>query len=112
MTDGADFQRRSSQEGRQANEIAGQVLAGAGFTISRRNFRLPDIGITANYIALDLLGDEWLFDVAGSFTSADTARRARQSQVGDQDDSLDGRGWMHCSRRQGQLDPSRTGRRR
>ena len=69
MTESADFQARATKEGRQTQEIAGQVITGAGFEIAARNKRLPDCGLTANYIATDKEGEEWIFDTSGSYTS-------------------------------------------
>jgi len=69
VTETADFQARATKEGRQTQEIAGQVITGAGFKITARNKQLSDCGITANYIAVDKEGDDWIFDISGSYTS-------------------------------------------
>jgi hypothetical protein len=71
MSDPAAFQRRSTAEGRTVQEIAGSVLTGAGFENLRRNTKLSDCGVTANYIATDQHGDDWIFDVSGAFTAKD-----------------------------------------
>lgn len=64
------FQARSTDEGAQAQKMAGQVLSGAGFKIEARNKRLTDCGLTINFVGVDKRGDDWLFDVSGAFTSS------------------------------------------
>jgi hypothetical protein len=68
VTTADNFQARARKEGKQAQEIAGQVLQGAGFKVLRRNHTL-DVGVEVNYIAEDQRGAEWYFDVSGAFTS-------------------------------------------
>jgi hypothetical protein len=65
----SEFQSRSRREGAQAQEMAAQVLTGAGFDVVARNQRRVDCGITINVVANDAVGGEWLFDVSGAFTS-------------------------------------------
>jgi hypothetical protein len=69
VTTADNFQARARKEGKQAQEIAGQVLQGAGFKILRRNHKLKDVGVEVNYIAADRHGTEWYFDVSGALTS-------------------------------------------
>ena len=68
--DDADFQARASKEGKAAQALAEDVLTQAGFTWLAKNPRLPGLGMTMNFRALDDNGDEWLFDVSGAFSSA------------------------------------------
>lgn len=65
-----DFQRRSTEEGRQVQAMAAKVLRGSGFTNLRGNRRLAALGVTVNFIGEDCRGSEWYFDVSGAFTSA------------------------------------------
>jgi hypothetical protein len=65
----ADFQSRSSLEGRHAQESAEMVLNGCGFKSIRKNVKIPPVGITMNFVAEDSQGNTWYFDVSGSFTS-------------------------------------------
>lgn len=64
-----DFQARAGREGRKAQEIAVSVLEGAGFTVLKRNQVEAASGATVNIVAGDVSGDEWFFDVSGSFSS-------------------------------------------
>lgn len=66
---GAVFQSRSKEEGEQAQQMATQVLKGAGFGVVARNKKVGECGITMNVVATDKAGSEWLFDVSGAFTS-------------------------------------------
>ena len=70
MTVDDDFQRRSTQEGRQVQEIAQKVLTSSGFCDLRPNEVLRDLGVTVNFIAADKGNRDWYFDVSGAFTSA------------------------------------------
>jgi hypothetical protein len=69
VTTADSFQARARKEGKQAQEIAGQVLEGADFKILSRNHKLKDVGVEVNYVAADRQGAEWYFDVSGAFTS-------------------------------------------
>jgi hypothetical protein len=69
VTSADDFQARARREGKQAQEIAGQVLRGAGFEVLNRNHELKDVGVVVNCIAMDRQDAEWYFDVSGAFTS-------------------------------------------
>lgn len=64
-----DFQKRSTEEGRFAQEMAGRVLSGAGFEIHDQNKKLTNLGVTVNFICADQQGQEWLFDVSGAVSS-------------------------------------------
>jgi DNA modification methylase len=63
-----DFQARGVREGRRARELARWALEESGFEILGENKRI-DAGVEVNFIAVDLAGREWLFDVSGAFTS-------------------------------------------
>lgn len=69
MPDDEDFQRRSSEEGRVAQDIAQRVIKAAGFEVTGRNEVQREVGVTVNFKAIDQGGSEWFFDVSGSFTS-------------------------------------------
>lgn len=69
MPDDEDFQRRSSEEGRVAQDIAQRVIKAAGFEVTGRNEVEREVGVTVNFKAIDQGGSEWFFDVSGSFTS-------------------------------------------
>jgi DNA modification methylase len=63
------FQARASREGKAAQAIAEGVLEDAGFTIIGRNARLRGLGLTVNFVANDVDGIPWYFDVSGAFTT-------------------------------------------
>lgn len=67
MTD--RFQTRSSEEGRIAQDMAHRVLTGVGFRVEQTNWRIPDVGLTVNIVAVDSQQGRWFFDVSGAFTS-------------------------------------------
>lgn len=64
-----DFQARGVREGRQAKEIALDLLKEAGFVNIKENQRLPG-GVEVNFVAEDQRGGNWFFDVSGAFTSS------------------------------------------
>jgi site-specific DNA-methyltransferase (adenine-specific) len=64
-----DFQRRATQEGKAAQKLARQVLEEAGFNIQEENQRIPKTGVVVNFVAEDVDGVTWFFDVSGAFTS-------------------------------------------
>jgi site-specific DNA-methyltransferase (adenine-specific) len=64
-----DFQARASKEGKVAQAIAEDLLLDAGFKITHRNSRQRGLGVTVNFVALDLDGVPWYFDVSGAFTT-------------------------------------------
>jgi hypothetical protein len=69
-TGGTDFQHRSTEEGRAAQDIAERVVSGAGFVNVQRNTRFQDLGVTVNIRADDSSGETWHFDVSGAFTTS------------------------------------------
>lgn len=67
--DSEDSQSRAVREGRRAKEIARAVLSDCGFTDIVEDHRLRN-GVEVNFVATDVKGHKWLFDVSGAFTSA------------------------------------------
>jgi modification methylase len=66
---GDDSEARAVQQGRQAKDVAGILLASCGFVDIRPDVKLSDLGIELSFLALDRAGHEWAFDVSGGFTS-------------------------------------------
>jgi len=56
-------------EGKSASRLAEEVVTAAGFTITARKQRVRGTGATVSLVATDALGTQWLFDIAGLFTS-------------------------------------------
>jgi DNA modification methylase len=52
-----------------AHQWARETLDASGFTIVKENYRVPRAGVIVSFRATDAAGAEWLFDVAGPFTS-------------------------------------------
>ncbi len=52
-----------------AHQLARGVLEASGFSILSENYRVPKAGLSVSFRATDVTGAEWLFDVAGPFTS-------------------------------------------
>ncbi|HUR78361.1 MAG TPA: site-specific DNA-methyltransferase [Acidimicrobiales bacterium] len=52
-----------------AHHLAHKGLADAGFTITKENYRVPRAGVVVDFRAVDGRGRDWLFYVAGPFTS-------------------------------------------
>jgi site-specific DNA-methyltransferase (adenine-specific) len=63
------FQARATREGKTAQGIALRVIAEAGFTIVKRDFKVRGTGVTINALAEDAEGQAWWFDVTGAFTT-------------------------------------------
>jgi DNA modification methylase len=68
--DGEDFQARAVREGRQAKDLAGQLLKSCEFKNIRANVKVAGLGIELNFVATDHVGNDWAFDVSGAFTSS------------------------------------------
>jgi hypothetical protein len=49
--------------------VSEQVLANAGFRVTRRGSKLRGTGVVVDCIALDARDRPWYFDVAGAFTT-------------------------------------------
>ncbi len=69
-----DYWTRAVREGRRARELAAWALAEAGFTVVGESKRLAG-GVEVSFVTLDPAGGEWLFDVAGGFTSVRSGLR-------------------------------------
>ncbi len=64
-----DFRARASKVGKAAQAIAEDLLVDAGFRITHKNSRQRGLGVTVNFVAVDLDGVPWYFDVSGAFTT-------------------------------------------
>lgn len=64
-----DSQSRAVREGRRAKEIARAVLLDCDFSDIAEDYRLRN-GVEVNFVATDVKGHKWFFDVSGAFTSA------------------------------------------
>ena len=58
-----------ADEGMAAQRLAERILESAGFTLTRRNQRIPKTGTGVTFVATDADNREWYFDVAGSYTT-------------------------------------------
>ena len=67
--DSADLAEVSVVDGKSASRLAEDVVTEAGFTITSRKQRVRGTGVTVSLVATDAAGAEWMFDVAGLFTS-------------------------------------------
>jgi DNA modification methylase len=66
--DGEPFQSRAVREGRKARELAKELLEFSGFWPIEEDRRFAG-GVEVNYVAKDVEGRRWFFDVSGAFTS-------------------------------------------
>ena len=64
-----EVQARAVREGRQAKDLAEVLLTSCGFTNIRPDVKPRGLGITLNFVATDKTGEDWAFDVSGTFTS-------------------------------------------
>ena len=64
-----DFQRRATQEGKKAQDIAIDLLENCGFTLLQKDAKVPRAGVQYNFKVEDALGEEWWIDVSGAFTT-------------------------------------------
>lgn len=58
--------------GQSVQASAEQMLVDAGFVVRRRRHAVPELGITIDLVAADTAGDEWYFDIIGTYTTTDT----------------------------------------
>jgi site-specific DNA-methyltransferase (adenine-specific) len=63
------FQRRASQEGKKAQDLARAVLEEVGFSVVKEAYKFPRSGVQFNFLVLDQDGREFLVDVSGAFTT-------------------------------------------
>src|SRR5919106_485050 len=66
--DGEPYQARAVREGRRAKEIALAVLKDCGFADIAEDRRFGS-GVEVNFVAYDMRGGRWFFDVSGAFTT-------------------------------------------
>ena len=64
-----DFQRRATQEGKKAQDIAIDLLERCGFTLLQKDVKVPRAGVQYNFKVEDAAGEEWWIDVSGAFTT-------------------------------------------
>ena len=64
-----DFQRRATQEGKKAQDIATDLLERCGFTVLQKDVKVPRAGVQYNFKVEDATGDQWWIDVSGAFTT-------------------------------------------
>jgi site-specific DNA-methyltransferase (adenine-specific) len=67
-TNEEDPQARAVREGKAAKDIARLVLEACHFTIVSEDKSMPG-GVEVNFVAKDMLENDWYFDVSGGFTS-------------------------------------------
>lgn len=77
-SDEIDFQARAVKEGQKAKEIAKIVLRDCGFSEIDEGRRVRG-GVEVNFIARDLKGNRWYFDVSGAFSSTRAGLRRTDS---------------------------------
>lgn len=77
-SDEIDFQARAVKEGQKAKEIAKIVLRDCGFSEIDEGRRVRG-GVEINFIARDLKGNRWYFDVSGAFSSTRAGLRRTDS---------------------------------
>ena len=65
----ADLADAATADGKSASRLAEDVVSDVGFTITARKHRVRGTGATVSLLAEDAAGDEWMFDVAGLFTT-------------------------------------------
>jgi site-specific DNA-methyltransferase (adenine-specific) len=63
------FQRRATLDGSRAQEVADFLLRQCGFGDQLREKVKYPVGVEANFVGLDRIGCEWVFDVSGAFSS-------------------------------------------
>jgi hypothetical protein len=66
---------RALQAGSQAKEIAAMLLDESGFTRIRSGVKVPASGVEVSFTAADAAGQDWMFELAGSFSSGRTGLR-------------------------------------
>jgi site-specific DNA-methyltransferase (adenine-specific) len=64
-----DFQRRATQEGKKAQDIAIDLLECCGFALLQKDAKVPRAGVQYNFKVEDAEGAEWWIDVSGAFTT-------------------------------------------
>ncbi|MEO6988933.1 MAG: site-specific DNA-methyltransferase [Aquihabitans sp.] len=64
------FQRQSTVDGSRAQELVAQLLAQCGFAGKVREKQKFPVGVEVNFLADDVDGGQWIFDVWGAFSSS------------------------------------------
>ncbi len=64
-----DVVHHEPTEGPAAKNLAEQALRDTGFQITKTDVRIRKTGVTVAFAAVDALGDPWLFDVGGTYTT-------------------------------------------
>ena len=64
-----DFQRRATEEGKKAQDIAIDLLERSGFALLQKDVKVPRAGVQYNFKVEDAAGHEWWIDVSGAFTT-------------------------------------------
>ena len=65
-----NFPAGAIREGRQAKDFARLLLQSCEFVDIRSDVKLSRMGIELSFLASDQTGDEWAFDVSGTFSSS------------------------------------------
>jgi DNA modification methylase len=65
-----EFPAHAVRDGRQAKDFAGMLLESCGFVDIRPDVKLSRLGIELSFLAVDQTGQEWAFDVSGTFSSS------------------------------------------
>lgn len=63
------FQARSSAQGRLVQQVAWDVLQGAGFDLVQERYRLRVLGVEVNMVVRDAHGSRWFCEVTGAYGS-------------------------------------------
>lgn len=79
VSEDEDFQTRSIREGRQAKDVAIDLLRECGFTNIASDVKLSELGIEVNLWATDAHGEDWAFDVSGAFTTTRAGLRRTEA---------------------------------
>lgn len=75
-----DYQARAVREGRKARDIARALLRECGFTDIRQDVKHSS-GVQINFVARDISGLQWRFDVSGAFTVTERAGLRRSDTL-------------------------------
>ena len=65
-----NFPAGAIREGRQAKDFARLLLESCEFVDIRSDVKLSRMGIELSFLASDQTGEEWAFDVSGTFSSS------------------------------------------
>ena len=65
-----NFPAGAIREGRQAKDFARLLLQSCEFVDIRSDVKLSRMGIELSFLASDQTGEEWAFDVSGTFSSS------------------------------------------